>query len=174
MFDNVRADYGRYLDKNGRFVWRDLPSFAAVVIYRYGHWCSTRQTKLTRVLFTLFYYPFAWIAWISTGIQIPKSTVIGAGFRIHHWGLLIINGAAIIGKNCTLRPGVVIGNLHDGQDVPIIGDNFNAGVGAKVLGAIRIGNNVSVGANAVCVKNVPDDSIALGVPAKYRPRQMQS
>lgn len=174
MFDNVHADWARYLDKQRRFVGRDFPSFAAIVVYRYGHWCATRKNKLTRVLFSLPYFPLAWLTWILTSIQIPKSCQIGAGFRIHHWGLLIINGAVIIGKNCTLRPGVVIGNLHDGQDVPIIGDNFNAGVGAKILGAIRIGNNVSVGANAVVVKDVPDNCIALGVPAKYRLRQVQS
>lgn len=158
------------MDKRRRFVWRDFPSFATIVVYRYGHWCATRKTKLVRLVFTLLYFPFAWLTWISTGIQIPKGTKIGPELRIHHWGTLIINGGTVIGRHCTLRPGVVIGNLHDGQDIPIIGDNFEAGVGAKILGAIQIGDNVTVGANAVVVKDVPDNCVALGVPAAIKPK----
>ena len=56
----------------------------------------------------------------------------------------------------------------------MIGDNVDIGAGAKLLGPIRIGNNVVIGANAVVITDVPDDSIAVGVPAIIKPRRTQS
>lgn len=106
------------------------------------------------------------MSWIGTGIQIPKSTKIGKGLRIHHWGGIIVNGAAVIGDYCQLRPGIIIGNLHDGNDVPIIGDNVSVGGGAKILGDIHVGNNVKVGANAVVIRDVPDNATTVGIPAR--------
>lgn len=101
-----------------------------------------------------------------TGIQIPKFCRIGSGLRIHHFGTLILNGGVIIGSNCTLRTDVVIGNLHGGDDIPVLGDNVEIGVGAKVLERIHIGNNVKIGANAVVIHDVPDGATAVGVPAR--------
>ena len=69
-------------------------------------------------------------------------------------------------SNCTLRPGVVIGNLHGGNDVPVLGNNVEIGVGAKILGKIHIGNDVRIGANAVVIRDVPAAATAVGVPAR--------
>jgi len=100
------------------------------------------------------------------GISIPRGTKIGKAFRIYHFGGVVINPLAVIGDNCSLHQGVTIGVRNTYTDVPIIGNNVTVGAGAKLLGEIRIGNNVIVGANAVVIDNVPDDSIAVGIPAK--------
>lgn len=56
--------------------------------------------------------------------------------------------------------------LYGGDDIPVLGDNVEIGVGAKVLGRIHIGNNVKIGANAVVIRDVPDGATAVGVPAR--------
>lgn len=97
------------------------------------------------------------------GYQIPPNT-IREGLKIMHWGTIIINSNARIGKNCTLYPGVTVGATYKG--VPTIGDNCFLGLGVKVLGNVRVGNNVQILANAVVTKDVPDNCIAAGIPAK--------
>ena len=81
-------------------------------------------------------------------------------------GCIIINSYSVIGDNCTIRHEVTIGNRNSDRDCPIIGNNCNIGAGAKILGAIKIGNNVDIGANAVVITDVPDNCIAVGVPAR--------
>lgn len=77
---------------------------------------------------------------------------------------MIVNSKAKIGKNLTIYPGVTVGASKDG--VPIIGNNVFLGLGSKVFGGITIGNNVIVAPNAVVVKDVPDNCVVAGVPAK--------
>lgn len=104
---------------------------------------------------------------ILTGIELPCETEVGDNLRIDHFGGIIVSGFAKLGDNCVLRNGVTIGlkNIEDPK-APCIGNNVDIGAGAKILGDIRIGNNVSIGANSVVLKDVPDNSIAVGVPAK--------
>ena len=97
------------------------------------------------------------------GFQIPPHT-IGGGLKIYHWGTIIINGEARIGNNCTLFPGVTVGKTEKG--VPVIGNNCYLGLGCKILGKVKIGDNVMVLPNAVVTKDVPDNCIVAGVPAK--------
>ena len=104
---------------------------------------------------------------VVAGISIPFSAEIGAGFYIGHFGGIIISPKAKIGGNCTLGTGVVIGTRGFGDEgVPVIGNNVYIGVGAKILGGIKIGNNVRIGANAVVIDGVPDNATVVGVPAK--------
>ena len=79
----------------------------------------------------------------------------------------------MIGDDVTVRQGVTIGNRHLERplDVPRIGNRVNIGAGAKILGAVMIGDDVSIGANAVVLKDVPSNSTAVGVPAIVRPRR---
>lgn len=97
----------------------------------------------------------------------PNTT--GPGLMIYHTGDLIwVGGACKIGANCTLRPGVVFGRKCEKQepDPVVVGDNCEFGVGAKIIGSLTIGNNVSIGANAVVTKNIPDNVVVAGIPAK--------
>lgn len=89
--------------------------------------------------------------------------------RLPHWaGGIIIHNNAIIGENCEIMQGVTIGNnaLKSRNDVATIGDNVTLCAGCKVIGNVKIGNNVIVGANTVVVKDIPDNVIVAGVPAK--------
>lgn len=100
----------------------------------------------------------------KTGFQIPPN-VCGPGMTIYHYGTIIINDKTRIGKNVTLYPGVLIGHKIPGEPTPVIGDNVFIGSGAKIIGAIHIGNNVTIAPNAVVVKDIPDNSVVGGVPA---------
>jgi serine O-acetyltransferase len=91
---------------------------------------------------------------------------IGSNFVIDHFGGIVISGYAKFGDNCRIRTGVVVGLRHvDEPCAPVFGNNVDIGTGAKVLGPIAIGNNVVIGANAVVITDVPDNSIAVGIPA---------
>lgn len=94
---------------------------------------------------------------------------IGPGLCIYHVGGFLHVGKNIrIGKNCTLLPGVVFGNKDmDNIDQPVeVGDNCFFGLNAKIFGPLKIGNNVIVGANSVVTKDIPDNAIVGGVPAR--------
>jgi serine O-acetyltransferase len=97
------------------------------------------------------------------GISIhPQS--FGPGLKIPHYGMVIVNKKARIGKNCEIHSGVNIGQ-HKGE-APKIGNNVYIGPGAKIFGGITIGNNVSIGANSVVTKDVPNNVTIVGIPAK--------
>lgn len=147
-----------YIQPNGKLAWKE-PSILIVWMY---YILNRNKSLFNKVLFTPPYYFLS----ILTGINIPKTTTIGNGLRIHHYGCIIINSYSRIGNNCTIRHEVTIGNKNSDKDCPIIGNNCNIGAGAKILGSIKIGNNVDIGANAVVITDVPDNCIAVGVPAK--------
>jgi serine O-acetyltransferase len=98
---------------------------------------------------------------ISLGAKIGKNTSLGYG------GLgVVIHERAIIGNNVIIGSGVTIGGTSHHHKVPIIGDNCLISPGAKILGPITIGNNCVIGANAVVIRDVSDNTLVAGVPAK--------
>lgn len=101
------------------------------------------------------------------GATIPYKSTIGNGTVFPHGALgVVIHEDAIIGTNCKILPNAVIGGRGDGKGTPIIGNNVLIGAGAVIIGNVKIGDNSSIGANAVILKDVPNNSIAVGVPAK--------
>lgn len=104
---------------------------------------------------------------IKLGFNIPLN-VIGPGFRIDHWGFLVISSKAKIGENCHIFGDVTIGvkdNLE--AKAPIIGDNVTIGSGARIIGPIKIASNCIIGANAVLTHSILKEGAVLGgVPAK--------
>lgn len=103
------------------------------------------------------------------GFIIPAGC-FGEGLTIWHYGSIIVNPEARIGRNCTIHGNCCIGNARpDSQDSPVIGDNVDIGQGAQVLGGIRIADNVTIGAGAVVVKDVLEPGVTVvGVPAKIK------
>jgi serine O-acetyltransferase len=102
------------------------------------------------------------------GIDIPYSTVLGSGLYIGHFGCIFINPDAVIGNNLNISQGVTIAQSSRGTRIgcPTIGDNVYIGPGAKIVGAVRIGNNVAIGANCVVTKDIPDNAVVVGIPGK--------
>jgi len=166
MLDNIRQDLKAHGGNWG------AQGFWALVVYRFGQWRYRVRPKLLRKFFSLIYRILYKLIQIVTGIELPCEVEIGRNFVIDHFGGIIISGYAKFGDNCRIRNGVVVG-LQRVQDpgAPVIGNNVDIGAGAKVLGRISIGNNVAIGANAVVITDVPDDSLAVGVPAIIRPRK---
>jgi serine O-acetyltransferase len=122
-------------------------------------------------LFSLVYRIWFKLIQIITGIEIPCEVDIGRNFIIDHFGGIVVSGYAKFGDNCRIRNGVVVGLRRiDEPCAPVVGNNVDFGAGAKVLGPISIGNNVIIGANAVVICDVPDNCIAIGVPAIIKPR----
>jgi serine O-acetyltransferase len=103
-----------------------------------------------------------------TGIEIHPGAIIGQGFFIDHGMGVVIGETAEIGHNVTLYHGVTLGgvSLEKGKRHPTLDDNVVVGAGAKILGAITIGESSRIGANAVVVKNVPANSVVVGVPGQ--------
>lgn len=103
-----------------------------------------------------------------TGIEIHPAATIGKNFFIDHGSGVVIGETAEVGDNCTLYQGVTLGGT--GKDVgkrhPTLGDNVMVGSGAKVLGPLYVGSNSKIAANAVVLHPVPENSTAVGIPAK--------
>jgi serine O-acetyltransferase len=165
MFKNIRADLRAYEGNWG------AQGFWAMLVYRFGRWRYTVRPALLRKFFSLLYKMAFKFVQIVTGIELPCEVNVGSNFVIDHFGGIIISGFAQIGNNCRIRNGVVIGLQRAGESrAPLIGDNVDIGAGAKLLGPIRIGNNVLIGANAVVINDVPHNCIAVGVPARIKMR----
>ena len=164
-FDNIRADFrahGRHLGAQG---------FWAMLVYRFGRWRYSVRPALLRKALSLVYHVLFKFIQVVTGIELPCEVDVGRNFVIDHFGGIVVSGYAKFGDDCRIRTGVVVG-LARAEDpcAPVIGNNVDIGAGAKLLGRIRIGDNVLIGANAVVVRDVPADSVAVGVPAVARPR----
>jgi serine O-acetyltransferase len=100
---------------------------------------------------------------ILMGFTIPPN-VFGKGLRIAHYGSVVVNHKAKVGDNCTIHSGVTIGDSKG--KVPEIGHDVYLGPGSSVFGGVKVGSNVTVGANTVVNKDFPNNVTIAGVPAK--------
>ncbi len=126
-----------------------------------------KNTNKNKILFLYHWFKYKRLGF-KLRITIYPNT-IGPGLRIYHVGDFIhVKPTCRIGKKCTLLPGVVFGNKHENNDSSNVevGDNCYFGLGVKIFGAIKIGNNVTIGANSVVTKDIPDNAIVGGIPAK--------
>lgn len=110
---------------------------------------------------------------IKYGFQIYPETEIGEGLYLGHWGALVINPKAKIGKNCNIAQGVTIGQANRGKNAgfPTIGNEVWIGANAVIVGNITIGNNVLIAPNAYVNTDVPPNSVVMGNPAQIIPNE---
>ena len=102
------------------------------------------------------------------GIELPYTTLLGRRVVIEHQSAIVIHGHCRIGDDCIIRQGVTLGNrsLDRPLDAPHLGVGVNVGAGAKILGAVTIGDSAAIGANAVVLEDVPEGAMAVGIPAR--------
>lgn len=140
--------------------------------FKYIYWMRTCHYLKRNIFFKYSVYPFAWLILrrlrYKLGISVPPDTKIGSGFYIGHFGGIVINRRCKIGKNCNISHGVTLGQANRGinKGCPILGDNVYVGPGTKIIGSVKIGDNVAIGANCVVTKDIPDDSVVVGNPGK--------
>lgn len=151
--------------RKGIRLWMGLvsPRFFPVLIYRLSFFFQIINLGVIAKIFTL-------INLIIFGIEISSKCFIGKGLYFPHTQGTVI-GAWEMGEDVTIFQGVTLGAkeadfLYEQKYRPVVGNNVIVGAGAKVLGGVFIGDNSKIGANAVVLENIPENSIAVGIPAK--------
>lgn len=137
------------------------PGLHAIVSHRYAHFFYKHKLfLLARII--------SQISRMFTGIEIHPGAQIGKGLFIDHGMGIVIGETTEIGDNCTIYQNVTLGGTgkDKGKRHPTIGNNVLIGCGAKVLGPFKVGDNAKIAANAVVLYEVPDNSTAVGVPAR--------
>ncbi len=166
MFRSVREQFDTIFreDPAARSVVEILlcyPGFHAILLHRLAH-------RLHRSGVQLLPRVISQISRFFTGIEIHPGARVGRRFFIDHGMGVVIGETAEIGDDCLLYQGVTLGGTgkEKGKRHPTLGNRVVVGTGAKVLGDIRIGDHVKIGAGAVVVHPVPDDSTVVGVPGR--------
>ena len=176
-FDDVRtllrSDAERYLFNNNRkYSRRSLavtfvtqPGILATALYRFGHW-AYQQRGLKgwwyRLLRELAKRPVE----VLTGISIVPTAHIGPGLYIAHFGGVFVGGDSVIGTNCNLGHDTLIAASGRGErrGSPQLGDRVNVTCGGRVLGPVRVGDDVMIGVNVVVATDVPDRTVLAAPP----------
>ena len=149
------------------------PGFWAVAVHRLGNARMDVQSKLLRAPLTLAYHAaFTGVNWLW-GIDLSYTVKLGRRVRIWHHGGMVL-GARAIGDDVHIRHNTTLGlaNRFEETMKPIIGDRVDIGAGAAVLGAVTVGDDCTIGANSVVIRDLPPGSTAFGVPA--RPVNLQA
>ena len=129
------------------------------------YYANCKDSKIGK-LCSLYYFAKKNKLGNRLGFKIPRNT-FEQGLSIYHHGSVIINEGARIGKNARLHGNNCIGNNGTTDQNPVIGDDLDLGIGAKIIGGVKLGSQVKVGANAVVTKSFEEDGITLvGLPAK--------
>jgi|GEM_PF-182630 len=169
-------DFRRYRSEGTRLGLHVLlfcPGYRATLTYRLLHRVQQhtrveRGSKFARLLLNQFCHAVSETTALTTRILLPPSCRIGSGLFIPHFGPVTVHPSAVIGENCTLHQGVVIGQAGRGErkGVPVLGDRVYVGANAVVIGGITLGDDAAVGAGAVVTKSVPRRAVVAGNPAR--------
>lgn len=165
MLAALRRDIKAIFEKDpaARSIWEVLsyPGLHAIFWHRVAHgwWNAGLKT------------PARWLSNLSrafTGIEIHPGATIGPGFFIDHGSGVVIGETAVVGRDVLLYHDVTLGgsSLKRVKRHPTLGDRVVVSAGAKILGAIEIGDDVKIGPNAVVRQSVPPNSVVVGIPGR--------
>ncbi len=173
MFERFKADINRFSrmepGKSLLMVLLTKEGLWAIAEYRFNHWVHyDLKMPVIRPLLKIFGAIAHKIIGLVTGIELPKETRIGQGLYIPHASSIVLHPYVSIGEDCTLSHEVTIGEGGRGEKKgwPQLGNRVYVAPGAKIFGAITIGDNVAVGANAVVNRSFDDEAVVAGIPAK--------
>src|SRR5437660_10251176 len=173
MFDALRRDVRTVLERDpaARSALEVLlcyPGVHALAFHRVAHrlwnWGWTTTARFA-----------SHVARFLTGIEIHPAAKVGPGLFIDHGLGVVIGETAEVGENVTILQGVTLGgtSLKREKRHPTLGDNVVVGAGAKIIGAFRIGDGSRIGAGSVVVREVPPNSVVVGVPGRVTYRDGQ-
>lgn len=170
---NLRADLRRYFTYLGK---RDRPlarlaviaateGIWALIAFRLGQWIYQETPRwFARLMHLPFQVGYKVVQWI-TGIHLSSLARVGPGLYIGHYGGIWVSPRAVLGSHCSLSQGVTIGTVAD-KGGPVLGDRVWVGPGATISGPVRIGSGAVIGANSLVAANIPENGVAVGVPAR--------
>jgi serine O-acetyltransferase len=165
---DLQADLDRYPSRpflREQSIW-------AIWVYRYGRRVLKRRSGFSRSIQLRIYWGMFRVVETITGISLPLGVQIGPGLRIYHFGNIFIHCDVVIGRNCTLRHGVTIGNRSQDGGVPTVGDSVEFGVGAVAVGPIHIGSGAKIGPLSFVSFDVPEGARVMGNPGQINmPKQ---
>jgi serine O-acetyltransferase len=172
--ERLRADLGRYYAYlNPRTRRRRLriilktEGIWAISVFRFGQYVYQEASPLARMFFKIPYELSAKLIGHIVGIHLAPRTNIGPGLYIGHYGGIWISPLATIGANCNIGQGVTIGTAGvNFAGAPVLGDRVWVGPNAVISGPSKVGDGAVVGANSLVVTNIPENGVAVGVPAK--------
>ena len=133
----------------------------AVLYHRVAHWLYLKKCRFLARLVSQW-------SRFWTGIEIHPGATIGRNLVIDHGMGIVIGETAEVGDDCLIYHGVTLGGTgkDQGKRHPTIGNNVLISAGAKVLGPFKVGDNARIAANAVVLREVPEDATAVGIPAQ--------
>lgn len=167
MFDTLRRDIQRNLRDYGPMPgWKRLAmcltlnSIHAVALIRLQQWCARHRVPTLFAAKVLFYF---------FKIEVSRHAVIGAGLRLPHPMGIIIAPNTTVGEDCDLYADVRLVLAHGSRQGPTLGRHVFLGDGAKVVGAVTVGDDAVIGVSSVVTRDVPARVVAVGIPARVLP-----
>ncbi|MEM6487843.1 MAG: transferase [Pseudomonadota bacterium] len=146
--------------------------FWALFWHRFGNWRMGVRPKLLRAPLTVVYRVMFKLCEIVGGIRLPYAVPLGRRVKIEHFGGIVVSARGV-GDDVVIRQNTTLGiaSTADTGARPRIGNGVDIGVGAVIIGAVEVGDGAVIGANAVVARDVPPGMLAVGVPARIRPRR---
>lgn len=168
----IKADRERYTNIHGNLraklsLNEDYRLFKYVKNMRYVEYYKNKSNKLYKIIYLLYYMRHRYLS-NKLHISIAPNSC-GPGLYLLHPGFRRLGCYLKIGKNCTFLPNVLIGKKSPNVIIKndyIIGDNCYFGYGSIIMGPVKIGNNVTIGAGCVVTKDIPDNAVVVGNPSK--------
>lgn len=164
MFERIREDYDFYRSWRHRAFW-------AMLLFRFGQWSLALRFAPVRWITGKAYGLVRVFSPIFTGVAIDRGMRVGRRFHMIHAGGIVVHPDVTFGDRCAIMHGVTVGTNMDRQGVPRIGNDVFIGTGAVVIGNIRIGDGALIAANSLVFFDVPEDALAMGVPAIIYPNK---